>query len=725
MIESFQEIMRVIGAPLPSERDSTCAISSVSDWLRKTEIGPWIMVLDGLEDKGTADELNRILPISDGEFLITTKNKIILTTFLAINNRDAFICMEDLPLLTASYIFDSHINRDLITSADSRDALVERLPLPSLIISMAEHMNHTDYTTQNLQEDERSGANFTIEQQYREFSKRLVSPLLPSPAIRKGTSPRLDLLGEMSCLDATRIEFNLLLEVHTKPDRLQSQLSGLEQCSLISTVENRVYMMQQYVQVAVLQWFQANFGEESVLQLYATALCMLYKRYNDETQEKYRQFTGQHRVPSRQWKLPYKPHFDRFLDFARKNQDKAKARHFASCSLKGMNVMVTAIVTFSKLYLEEHRYDDAICVLEFVDAIYDEHERRYELKRLLMRAYLETPLRDEHNDKWRRIAKLSAELIHEADISSNIERKWNLVLDLVRFYSESHQPEKAMREMRSVWEFELKIEQGEARLYIYLELSLDKAKKRKLAIQRKIEEGRVNFVNAKLQLHQGVDNVAAAKEITKAIRCWEDARTAITSWQLDHDEAWTTEIDELIADACIEIGESSALQKAEEILNRHLHKLKQAVDHAGGGATHADKHTWDLECKIAHACLKRQDKPARVRAIKILSAKLQDYEALYGDKGAWTRNCAYLLRSALRKNEQHSEARVLEQKYRLRETGAVRVAVVKRPWYYVVLARMSWWEVLKVMPYSYLVYVLCRWVRRYVVGWMGSGRGGM
>jgi ketosteroid isomerase-like protein len=672
----------VTGATIPLEHDSSSTLSSLADWLRSAETGPWIVVLDGLEDEAIAQELNAELPTINGETLITTKNKIILTKFLDVNNKNAFIRMDDLPLLTASYIFDSHINRDLITNTESRDFVVERLPLPALIISMADHMNRTEYTTQNLQEDERSGANHTIEQQYSDFSGRLLMPFLPSLG---DSGARLILLGELSCLDASRIDFALLLQVHTKPDRLQSQLSGLEQCCLISTVENRVYTMQQYVQVAVLQWYQVVLGDARLLQLYATALCMLYKRYEVETQERYKQVKGKSRVPSRHWKLPYKPHFDRFLEFARKNKDKARARDFASCSIKGIDVMVTSIVTFSKLYLEEHRYDDAICVLEFVDAMYTGSERRYELKRLLIRAYLEKPLRDECNDKWSKIVKLSAQLIEEADKNKDIERKWALVLDLARFYSESHQPEKALQELKSVWEFEMNMDNGEAKVYINLELPLDKSKKRKFAVQRKIEEGRVHFIDAKLRLHKRLDDAAAKEIVVKAIHCWEDAMQGIASWQLDHDDEWTVEIEEMIAEAYIESGRP---EKAEDILAHHLQRLQRCPDN--GGAEHAAKRVWDIECKQAHAWIKRGDKQHRIKAIGLLKERLGRYEHIYGNQDACTRNCAYLLRSALRKDDQDDEARMLEQKHQLREISAVQVAMVQRTGMYMSLARLPW-----------------------------------
>lgn len=692
---------------MPSELDNPSILSLVSDWLRNEETGPWIMVLDGLENETIAQELNEVLPTANGEVLITTKNKIVLTKFLHVNNKDAFIHMEDLPPLTASYIFDSHINRDLITNTESRNFVVERLPLPALIISMADYMNHTDYTTQNLQEDECSGANHTIEKRYSDFSERLLSPLFPSSGESKVTR-KLDLLGEMSCLDASSIDFALLRQVHTKPDRLQSQLSGLEQCSLISTKENRVYTMQQYVQVAVLQWFQVHLGDERLLQLFATALCMLYKRYDDETQERYKQVKGKSRIPSTRWKLPYKPHFDRFLEFARKNKNKARAQEFASYNIQGMDVMVTAIVTFSKLYLEEHRYDDAICVLEFVDDIYTGYERRYELKRLLIRAYLEKPLRDEYNDKWSRITKLSAELIDDANRSNNIERKWALVLDLARFYTESRQPEKALRELRGVWEFEMSVEHNEVKLDIYLELQLDKTKKRKLAVQRKIEEGRVHFMNGRLRLHQGLRD-AAAKETEKAIKCWEDASQGTISWQLDHDEEWVMEIEEMVAEACVEIDKPEELEKAEKILKRHLKRLKQVPDH--GDAEHAAKRIWDIECKQANIWIKRNDKKHREDAIKLLKNRLERYKDIYGAQDACTCNCAYLLRSALKKDDQDEEIRLLEQQYQLREMSAVRVPTVKRTGKYLSLSSQPWWSVVLIVliTQGLLQVLLNRW----------------
>ncbi|KAH7407058.1 hypothetical protein DE146DRAFT_418243 [Phaeosphaeria sp. MPI-PUGE-AT-0046c] len=686
---SFWEILSITGAPRPTERDTLSIVTSLSEWLEEAKTGPWIMVLDGLEDEDVADKLNQILPISDGEILITTKNKIILTKFFDVNSKDCFIRMGDLlplPDLTASYIFDSHINRDLITNTESRDFLVERLPLPALIISMAKHMNRTDYTTQTLQEDECSGANHTIEQQYSDFSKRLLSPLLPSLPNSNTITGELNILGEMSCLNHTRIEFTLLQQVHTKPDELQSYLSTLEQCSLISMGENRVYSMQHYVQVAVLQWFQIGRGDERILQLHATALRMLYKQYIRETQKRHRKVNGKSRVPSRLWKLPYKPHFDRFLEYARKNTAKAKSNRFLSYRINGIDVMVAAIVTFSKLYLEEHRYDDAICVLEFVDAIYDGHERRYELKRLLIRAYFEKPLRDEYNDKWDRIFKLSRELIDEAVKSKNMERKWALVLDLTRFYSESHQPDKALRELNSLWMFKLNVEDGEAKLDIKMDVDLNRFKKQELAVQWKVEEGRVNFVDAKLRMHQGFDK-SAAKRIQTAISCWQDAIRGIASWQLDYDEEWTWELKEMIADAYIDIGKQKELEEAEEILEHLLQRRIQAPDHEN--ADHAAKRRWDIECKKANAWIKRGDEHHRKRAIELLRNHLQKYENIYGGQDACTRNCAYLLRWALSTDSQKEEVQQLEQKYQLRKMSAVRVDTAERSGQYLSLSHYS------------------------------------
>jgi hypothetical protein len=165
----------------------------------------------------------------------------------------------------------------------------------------------------------------------------------------------------------------------------------------------------------------------------------------------------------------------------------------------------------------------------------------------------------------------------------------------------------------------------------------------------------------------------------------------------------------MVAEACVEIDKPEELEKAEKILKRHLKRLKQVPDH--GDAEHAAKRIWDIECKQANIWIKRNDKKHREDAIKLLKDRLERYKDIYGRQDACTRNCAYLLRSALKKDDRDEEIRLLEQQYQLQEMSAVRVPTVKRTGKYLSLSSQPWWSVVLIVliTQGLLQVLLNRW----------------
>ena len=119
--------MRILAHALQIPKDAN-TLRAVKKWLGDKKNGPWVMVIDGIDDTRVAKKMYKTLPQDRdgrvlGQVLITTKDRDVLTYFLEASEQDYFIHVGDLKAADNRKIFTSHARK---VTAKQAGKLVER-----------------------------------------------------------------------------------------------------------------------------------------------------------------------------------------------------------------------------------------------------------------------------------------------------------------------------------------------------------------------------------------------------------------------------------------------------------------------------------------------------------------------------------------------------------------------------------------------------------------------
>jgi len=663
---NFQKSLRRIATDINIDTSDTVDIvASVKAWLADGHNGPWIMVIDGLDSIALAKDVKMALPEDCGQLLITTKVRDVLKYFVELNRDDRCLHVGDLGLQDCRKIFLSHAwDASVDENSPELNDLLKLLALPIFVKMVAKYVTQTRQPLKAMYKNLQPGKSEHVRTVIYRFFDQIFSPLLPASS--KQPTGAFRVLGELSCLCKEGFEFDLIAKGYPDEGHLWEMLGKLQNCSFIGQDEGSGFFMHSFVQRAVREVIEKRMGLASILQLHGNALCMLFLLYTDQRQEREDTDAAEAKKIRRSsylWKLRFMPHFERFLEFAKDHGNK----HHEFSKFAFEDRMVKSVTTFAQVFLDEGRYDDAVCVLDFTKKLYKGAENRYQLGHLLLQAHLLRPGSHESKRNITEIEDLLNELIKVSEEDKKMEQTWRLHLEFAELDCRLKRPEKAFERLKKCTrKMELFVKDGRPRLYSCPDIGLDSKTKKELVILLRIEEAKAHLSCAKMSNSEGQIS-AASMELQRAQDCFNDAKLGIAKWFPEADE-WLMEVDENIAGVFSEIGTPEALEKAETLLKKRLNWLKSHCDAAN--RSWSQKGWCDLRCKIARIHLKRAMEGGKEHlqkeAISILEETLQYYEKWYGKKDGHTQKCASWLRDALKADGQADAVHDLERRVGLK-----------------------------------------------------------
>jgi hypothetical protein len=642
-------------------------------WLADKDNGPWIMVIDGLDDDKLAKEVARALPEDCGQVLITTNHRAILEHFPGLNRNNVFH-VGDLKLEDNRKIFVTHAWNAIIPEDGSElDDLLRYLHLPLLVKFVAEYITTNPQPLSAIHKNLQPGKSKHLEERIYRIFNRILSPLLTQSS--RQPSDVLRLLGELSCLEKEGFAYDLIETGYADPGKLREMLGRLQNDSFIGHDGNDNYFMLETIQRAVRDVMKKRFGLEFILKLHESTLCMLYVLYDKQRHDrKKKQKDQKMRRSSYIWKLPFMPHFERFLEFSKDHG----AKEFDKVEFSGRTV--EAVATFAQVYLDEGRYNDALCVLELTRKLYRGTKHRHHLDSHLLHAYHLRLGAHEDKESVDKVKELIEDILKTTEDEKTTDRTWRLLFDLAKLDCRLREPEKAFERLeRCSRQMRLFIKNNRPRIHGSRGMEMGKTEKRQLVILLHVEEARAYRTHAKMAKASEKACSRIAHLQNAETRLYE-AKKAIQQWFPDENE-WTMEIDEEIAEVLKTRGSFKDLETAENLLKTRLDWI---VSH-GESIKHplSQKGRCDLRCKIARLRLRKGNEIGkehlRKEAIDILKTVLEYYEKWYGKKDGHTQRCARWLSEALITDGQTDAARRLEKTMGLRGTKMRSWSIQKKP----------------------------------------------
>ncbi|KAJ4302763.1 hypothetical protein N0V90_001654 [Kalmusia sp. IMI 367209] len=646
-------------------------------WLSSPSNGSWTMVVDGLDSVSIARLVKELLPKGMGKTLITTNSRDILDELdLCID--ESCIQVDTLELEARRRLFQSY-NKDVLVTTAEMDDMLKQYELPILIKMVARYLHRTRLPTATWYKALQSGDTIKeLEYALKDDPQhlRIFLPLLADTKDQKDyiqyrefPSAPLRLLAELSCLDNCEIDLVLLQQNYKDKSRLWKMLGFLENCSLIGKDKPtgkagnlHCYFMHESVQHLVHIWVHNSIGRRTLLELYETALCMLFAQY------KYEKKVANAGRSTYLLKLPFMPHFERFLQFVQGCKEENPFPGY-ECS----DNMVQSVITFTHVYLDEGRYNDAVSVLDFTRKLYSKEVKfKPQLARLFAKAHILPPLARERKLGWDKAAGFLQVVIQQlADRREHQEERWLCLLELIELYCRSMRPKEAATALSTFQDISLQIDRKTSipRLKCKRKSYRGPETERELArisIRRRLAEAKVHFSFAK---SPGLSLCKREEELRRSRTALEDANKAIEYW-FSEDKRWIAEVDESIADVLSEFDDKIPVQDALII-----YKRISAPFPTDGTALRADKEKrkWRIDCKIARAQL-QLDPESRDAAIRLLNQTIESYETCYGQRDGrhdeHTRACAYLLQDAYTQVGAKEKAQETKIRYHLDLRGS-------------------------------------------------------
>jgi len=484
------------------------------------------------------------------------------------------------------------------------------------------------------------------------------------PGKSDGWPPELRLLCFLACLSKDKVGIKLIKANYPQSEHaaVETRLARLVSCAFIENVGNDTYRMHKFVQDSLIAWIRDQKKEKGLFQRLGSALAALLKRYEEKKRNEHRdRATLQHRS-SYAWKIPFMPHFARFVEFTYH----ARSRGLPN-SFKFREKAIDSIDAFSQFYLEQGRPQAAVEVLEFAQVHHNgELKSKFRLDRKLAQAYVDRALAgknvERHRD-WGKGATLLKTLIQEAGEANHSLLKWELVLDLIRLYGLSNQCGRAWEQLRLMRMFKVRIRKGHA--VLVNQKALKKAipqwedaglqkKVHMLIIRARHEEGHVYLAAGHNYFEDGKKK-RAFQSWKSAKQAFLESKHALKDW-LPEESEFLVQIEGSIADANCNIGTDELLSEAEDMLKRHIEQLRDVEV--------SDKRVWDTEYRLAAVCLKGNEAKFK-EAIQVLEHLTKSHSELLGKSNGDTQKCASLLRNAYLQVGLGSEARQLEMTYEL------------------------------------------------------------
>jgi hypothetical protein len=692
------------------------------NWLSNQSNGPWILVVDGLNNNAMAHHLKRLIPTNSGQILITTKDRAIIDTILDlrphVRKENSRIHVQDLPVPDLRAVFQWCGAQKLPVSPET-DELLSNFPIPGLVISLARYALKLNMAPSLLYSVTNSGRKNGVticfpESMYQDVTRtyrmfehlndgtsKLTTPVNPFPS---SFSPVLKLLGELSCLHRSKLYFHLIRQNYEIEDKLLEMLGMLENCSLITKGRTHdIYSMPESVQVLMRRWTWDSLGFPGLLKMYLNTVLMLHFQYKEETRPMVD--AKKLRRSSYLTKLPLMPHFEQFLAFTREHRQ--HGNDLGSVDADSVERMVQAVTTFAPVLVEEGRYDDAVCVLEFANSLYKGMKHRSILTRRLCEAYTRPPLANRSDEAWTKASTLLGRVIHELSQQPqrHLEQEWYCSLALSNIHSKYSRPETARKILRTLHAVTVQTGwscSGTPYLRRKGGQVFKPAVERKLAISKCIAEGLACTAEANYRW-----SWQRKRRLHAALSAFQKARHAITKW-FPSEDRWLADLDELTAKVLGKMGTPKTIKRAIAMYQNLYERYQKEV--SAPDRPWSQTRAWALKCKIARAQIQLWPdyiNPGSSEVIDTLQTALKFFEEHHhqrdGKHNDHTRACAYILHDAYATLGREEEARYITERYGLKPIHYEHFSdtVVEDGWW------IEWlWGVLLIASVAYFLFCI-------------------
>lgn len=689
--DSLHNIARAIGISASSQDDT---FKNVHTWLCDSQNGPWIVVVDSLNNNTFAQDLVRLIPRFCGQILVTTRDRAVLTDLESLFPQGMVDMMrfcfhiEQLPISDLRIMFNMLSGDGLVHGSHTIDELLDALPSPAFVRHLVKYYIEFYTSTHRLPNvlgaprktlalPEKVYTNLT--RSHSLFEILCAGGTSGGPTSRESrmwSSKELKLLGELSFLDNDSITLTLLRQKYADATGLHELLGRLENCSFVEVgTAPETWRVHRTIQSLMRQWTLARFGLRALLDLQDNALRMILHEYHDNKIRSHKPSGVQ--TSSYFQKLPLLQHFEYFLDFSKEYSNLiASQASELSCSRH----MARSVITFSRVYLEDGRYEDAVNVLECLRMLYKGSEWQPQIMRSICKAYTAPPLasRDTklHSERAETLENLYQSFIMQK--RRNHEQEWWCLLDLANWHSRCGQPELAREVIARLREVNMTIRSG------------------KVHISRRCTRGRCNWalqwmcrhdhhfptkmVETKLAIAKFIAraryHIAIARqtetpsEKAKALCIARDGLVAArkaTQDRCPNDREWMSKQDEGIADVLCRMNDVASIKKSI-IIYKDLTSSSSLEQREV-----SELRLWGLKCSLAFATLKLHagnTDAVNAQAFSVLHCALEYSKARSQRLGSQAfyshvRMCAHILREAYEMIGSEENARRIIDEYRL------------------------------------------------------------
>ncbi|KAJ4299795.1 hypothetical protein N0V90_005041 [Kalmusia sp. IMI 367209] len=699
---SYEEIGEVLQWDNSRLLDRMFIYNEVKKWLEDKSNGPWIMVLDGLDSSQVAEDIEPLLPVSgSGQILVTARDRECLGAICD------WKCREIKPpeLEVSLNIFRLHLKPEF----DDEDLegtyeLLKTLWLPLVIKMAATYMNRKQKLNWNMRKDLKSYGFRQIaqfgESQHMKFMKYFLRPLTHQSNKKRKHMPEMNLLCFLACLSKDKIGLKLIQANYEDHAALDTRLANLVNCAFIERIGQDSFRMHKFVQDGVIAWIRETNKtnkEKGLMDCLTTALGALYKRY-DEKKREYE--LGDKVLPlyrsSFELKVPFMPHFARFVEFIRTPRaGRIPDFNFPARALE-------CVETFSRVYMDEGRPQEAVKVLEFAWAHSEEQPKisyangdtrlnmmsgsnKNDMVKVIAKTRLGRTLADAYTRRGfdgdlvqaKSLLRGRLESLEQLNLQfpsdDHAKREmllWELRLDLVRLYWETGRFAAAREELRNLdlLEFYFKGKVFRFRRPERLPASIEtkesvRKKAKHIGIRRKQYEGLLCLAAGNEHVKTGWpwSRWQARGDWIAANRALSDAREASKQW-LPAEKEFLVDIESNIADVNLHLARllvdaDELLQKTEKMLEQHIENLREE-------SIASENRVLEAERKLVQVRIERKGHDIHDE-IDTLKRIITACKTRFGKESAQTRSCARILEKAYVKVGRRDEAHKLQREFDL------------------------------------------------------------
>ena len=353
---SYTAIGREVGI---ADEDGQVSLESVKGWLQHPDNGPWLMVLDGLDED--YEDLSTYCPWNTQKVLITTKNREVALQYC---EPDRVIMLDGLDAEDNLALFKQRVPTISLNDEQPAKSLASRLHLPLYIELMSAYINlyAGEVSIASMDHRLRSKRNLAAHTAKREKRRPGFGDMMPKDFTffeivfepLKKQYKHCEGVLRLMCLFSKDSIDKKVIRKRCKSGEEAEILGCLTNLCFIKEASRDHYSMHEIVQTMFLESIIEKQGVESLWSGRLLSLAILREEYsNVKSRQSAENFTGV-RTHRHLLALRYRVHVEEFLEFIRDRPD-VKGQFFLPSA--------RAVVGFAGMFRDENCFEDAIVLL--------------------------------------------------------------------------------------------------------------------------------------------------------------------------------------------------------------------------------------------------------------------------------------------------------------------------------------------------------------------------